>query len=115
VTPYLKPEQITSGTLAYAVGSGRAVISTPYPYAQELLADGRGVLVEPGSPSRLATAIVDVLTDERVRHEIGQRAYDHTRGMVWSAVGVKYSRLFGAVAAASRPAERSVSMAAVNA
>ena len=115
VTPYPNLDQIVSGTLSYAMGAGRTVISTPYAYAAELLADGRGILVEPGSPSGLASAIVDVLSDPVLRSETGRRAYDHTRSMIWSAVGAQYRRLFSAVAAAPRPAVRAASLAAVNA
>jgi glycosyltransferase involved in cell wall biosynthesis len=98
VTPYPNLDQIVSGTLSYAMGAGRTVVSTPYAYARELLADGRGVLVEPGSPSLLASALNKVLGDADMRSAIGQRAYDHTRRMVWSAVGAEYQRVLGAAA-----------------
>ncbi len=65
VTPYPNLEQIVSGTLSYAMGAGKAIVSTPYAYAAELLAGGRGVLVEPGSPASLSAAFIDLLRDER--------------------------------------------------
>ena len=98
VTPYPDLDQIVSGTLSYAMGAGRTVVSTPYAYARELLADGRGVLVEPGSPSLLASALNEVLGDADMRSAIGQRAYDHSRRMVWSEVGAEYQRVLGAAA-----------------
>jgi glycosyltransferase involved in cell wall biosynthesis len=75
------------------MGAGRTVVSTPYAYARELLADGRGILVEPGSPAALATAVSGVLGDRELRLAIGRRAYDYTRRMVWSAVGAEYQRV----------------------
>jgi glycosyltransferase involved in cell wall biosynthesis len=98
VTPYPNLDQIVSGTLSYAMGAGCAVVSTPYAYAKELLADGRGVLVAPGSPTALATALNDVLGDHDLRAAIGRRAHEYSRGMVWSAVGATYGRLFAQVA-----------------
>jgi glycosyltransferase involved in cell wall biosynthesis len=90
VTPYLNPEQITSGTLAYAVGAGKAVISTPYRYAKELLADGRGILV----PARDAGAIaheVNGLLDDPVRcAEMRARAAAYGRGMAWRTVARRH-------------------------
>jgi glycosyltransferase involved in cell wall biosynthesis len=94
--------QIVSGTLSYAMGAGRAVVSTPYAYAAELLADGRGVLVPPGSADGLATGLSAVLGNPALRAAIGRRAYAHSRGMVWSAVGAQYRTLFEEVAADAR-------------
>lgn len=99
VTPYPNMGQIVSGTLSYAMGAGRTVVSTPYAYAAELLADGRGVLVPPGSANGLATSLNGVLSDPVLRASIGRRAYAHSRGMVWSAVGAEYRALFAEIVA----------------
>ena len=115
VTPYPNLDQIVSGTLSYAMGAGRAIVSTPYAYAAELLADGRGILVPPGSPARFAAALNDVLGDHGLRAAIGRRAYEHSRRMVWSEVGSEYRRLFERIRAHA-PASIGVSpLAVVNA
>jgi glycosyltransferase involved in cell wall biosynthesis len=98
VTPYPNLDQIVSGTLSYAMGAGRAIVSTPYTYASELLADGRGVLVAPDSPHALAVAFRGLLADPEGRAALGQRAYAHSRGMVWPEVGRAYRRVFDRVA-----------------
>lgn len=98
VTPYPNLGQIVSGTLSYAMGAGRAVVSTPYTYARELLADGRGVLVAPGSPTALAEGLSSVLGDPELRAAIGRRAHAYTRRMIWSAVGADYGALFASLA-----------------
>ena len=90
ITPYLKPEQITSGTLAYAVGAGKAVISTPYSYARELLADGRGVLVPWRDPAAIAREIVELLQNDEKRQELSRRASLHGQSMVWPTVAQRY-------------------------
>jgi glycosyltransferase involved in cell wall biosynthesis len=94
VTPYLKPEQSTSGTLAYAVGSGKAVISTPYLYARELLAEGRGILVPWRDSRTIAREVVDLLSDDAKRLALCARAAAHGRSMVWPAVARRYLQSF---------------------
>ncbi|MEX0775874.1 MAG: glycosyltransferase family 4 protein [Phycisphaeraceae bacterium] len=94
VTPYLSEKQICSGTLAYAMGTGNAVVSTPYWYAQEMLAEDRGVLVPFAEPGRLAQAIIGLFDDEVGRHATRKRAYAHTREMTWPQVAGQYLDLF---------------------
>lgn len=94
VTPYLSREQIVSGTLAYAVGMGKAVVSTPYVYAEELLADGRGCLVGFGDSEAMAGALRALLDDEQERERIRRRAYSFGRQMTWEQVGNRYLELF---------------------
>jgi glycosyltransferase involved in cell wall biosynthesis len=90
VTPYLNPEQITSGTLAYALGAGKAVISTPYLYARELLAEGRGILVPWRDPQSISEAVVDLLGDDAKRLALRERAAAHGRSMLWPEVSRRY-------------------------
>ena len=113
VTPYPNLGQIVSGTLSYAMGAGRAIVSTPYAYASELLAGGRGVLVDPMSPAGFASALNMLLGDHGLRREIGRRAYQYSRGMVWQAVGGRYRELFAQVAAgaAGIPVDRQAAQA----
>ncbi len=94
ITPYLNPAQITSGTLAYAFGCGKAVVSTPYWHAEELLADGRGVLVPFNDSEALATEIRTLLRDDRGRHAMRKKGYMMGRDMIWSQVAHHYVESF---------------------
>ena len=94
LTPYLNPTQIVSGTLAYAVGCGKAIVSTPYLYAQELLAHGRGFLVPFRDPSAIATTLVALLDDPALRESTERRAYKFGRQMTWPHVANAYGMLF---------------------
>jgi glycosyltransferase involved in cell wall biosynthesis len=103
VTPYPNLDQIVSGTLSYAMGAGKAIVSTPYAYARELLAHERGRLVPAGSPDALAETLVELLRDPALRASLGRRAYEYTRRMVWSEVGEEYRRIFARVACPATP------------
>jgi glycosyltransferase involved in cell wall biosynthesis len=94
VTPYLSEAQLTSGTLAYSYGSGKAVVATPYWHAQELLADGRGVLVPFGNATAVGTAIRDLLTDDRRRNAMRVQAYTDSRLMTWEHTAERYLAVF---------------------
>jgi glycosyltransferase involved in cell wall biosynthesis len=94
VTPYLNEEQLTSGTLAFAVGTGKAVVSTPYWAAQELLADGRGKFVRFGDNEHLADTIVEILGNDSLFNELKTKAYEYGRSMTWAKVGQAYWELF---------------------
>jgi hypothetical protein len=94
LTPYLNQEQITSGTLAYTLGAGKAVVSTRYWYAEELLADARGLLVPFQDPRAIATSVLHLLDDEAERHAMRRRAYLFGREMTWPNVARLYMESF---------------------
>ncbi len=94
ITPYINPEQIVSGTLAYVVGAGKPVISTPYWYAQELLDDNRGVLVPFNDPEAIATQVLYLLDNSVKRHAMRKRCYLLGREMVWPVVANRYIKCF---------------------
>jgi glycosyltransferase involved in cell wall biosynthesis len=94
VTPYLNQDQITSGTLAYAFGCGKAVVSTPYWHATELLADGRGVIVPFADAAAIASETSRLLADGEQRDALRQNAYAVGREMTWSRVAARYAEAF---------------------
>jgi len=94
VTPYLNEAQIISGTLAYALGMGKAVISTPYWHAEELLADDRGRLIPFQDHDALAREVIDLLDHPDELLAIQERAYNYGRKMIWSDVGRRYLDTF---------------------
>jgi len=94
VTPYLEKRQIVSGTLAYSVGAGKAVISTPYWHAEELLADGRGRIVPFKDSGAIAAQVIDLLENESERHMMRKRSYELGRQMIWPTVVKKYASAF---------------------
>lgn len=98
LTPYLNPTQIVSGTLAYAVGCGKAIVSTPYLYAQEVLANHRGFLCEFRDPVSMARMVNALLDDPALRRATERRAYRFGRQMTWPYVAADYGRLFGELA-----------------
>jgi glycosyltransferase involved in cell wall biosynthesis len=94
ITPYPYEAQAVSGTLAYALGAGKAVISTRYWHAAELLADGRGVLVPFESSEAIATAAIELLDNSAARNAMRKRAYAYAREMVWNKAAESYMRTF---------------------
>lgn len=102
VTPYLNEEQITSGTLSYAVGLGKPVVSTPYWHARELLANETGALVPFADARALADTIGELLADTAKRDRLRSRAYHVGRRMIWPVVGQSYLALFGEARAGNR-------------
>ncbi|MDX2290398.1 MAG: glycosyltransferase family 4 protein [Hyphomicrobiaceae bacterium] len=111
VTPYLNEAQMTSGTLAYSYGLGKAVVSTPYWHASELLVDGRGILVPFGDTQSIGREIAGLLTDEPRRDALRERAYADSRSMTWARTAATYLAVFEAVGRLSQvvpyePSER---------
>ena len=94
VTPYLNAGQMTSGTLAYSFGLGKAVVSTPFWHARELLADGKGVLVPFGDATAIGAAVAVVLSNEPGRAALRARAYAASRDMTWDQSALRYIALF---------------------
>jgi glycosyltransferase involved in cell wall biosynthesis len=94
VTPYLNEAQMTSGTLAYSFGVGKAVVSTPYWHARELLADGRGVLVPFGDSIAIGSQIAALLTDHPRRNDLRREAYSYSRSMTWMRSAEHYLATF---------------------
>jgi glycosyltransferase involved in cell wall biosynthesis len=94
VTPYLNEAQMTSGTLAYSFGLGKPVVSTPYWHANELLADGRGVLVPFGDAAAIGNEIAQLLTDDPRRQAMRKRAYAVSRAMTWERTAERYMSTF---------------------
>lgn len=94
ITPYVQEEQITSGTLAYAAGMGKAIISTPYWYAKEMLSDGRGKLVPFKNENAMAGAITELFENEALQHQMRIRSYEYNRNATWKEVARQYGGLF---------------------
>jgi glycosyltransferase involved in cell wall biosynthesis len=101
ITPYRDHTQITSGTLSYALGCGRAIVSTPYVYAAEALAEGRGLLADFDCPESIARCVTLYLDDPGFRCATEARALAYGREMAWPRVGERYAALFRQVMAAS--------------
>jgi len=94
ITPYKHKAQVVSGTLAYALSAGKAIISTPYLHAIELLDDERGALVPFDNPDALAEKTIELLDNNTARHAMRKRAYLYARDMIWSRVAQKYMNSF---------------------
>jgi glycosyltransferase involved in cell wall biosynthesis len=103
VTPYLNEAQMTSGTLSYSFGLGKAVVSTPYRHAKELLSDGRGILVPFGDAKALGTEISGLLTNDVRRHAMRKRAYRASRSMTWVQTAKRYLTIFETAHVNTRP------------
>jgi hypothetical protein len=94
ITPYRQEAQVVSGTLAIALGAGKAIISTPYWHAKELLADERGVIVPFDDPASIANAVIRLLDNDAERHAMRKRAYLHSRGTTWQETAQAYMASF---------------------
>jgi glycosyltransferase involved in cell wall biosynthesis len=114
LTPYVNKDQITSGTLAYALACGKVIVSTPYWYAQELLADGRGCLVPFRDSEAMADSLLNLLQDGELRTRMRKLSYQYGRKMIWREVARRYAAAFEkSLLEYSSPAKKSVQSLAV--
>jgi len=112
VTPYLDPQQITSGTLAYALGAGKAIVSTPYLHAQEVLAAERGLLVPFRSQQDLADATLRILSEPVLKRRLEQNAYTYGRETAWPRIGERMVSVLRAAASDQFTTRRQFALAA---
>lgn len=113
LTPYPNEQQITSGTLAYAVGAGKAVVSTPYWHAKELLAEGRGRFFDFNDSDALAEQVIDLLSNPTQRQQMRKQAYLHGRPMIWAEAGRSYVGLAEQVISERRNLPRPLNLSRV--
>ena len=97
ITPYLDPQQSASGALAYAIGAGKACVSTPYLYAKEVLADNRGIIVPFRNSQAIADAAIDIFKNPQKKSEIEKKTYEFGRMMTWYNVALQHLELFDGV------------------
>jgi glycosyltransferase involved in cell wall biosynthesis len=113
ITPYIDRYQITSGTLAYALGCGKAIVSTPYLYASEALAEGRGLLAEFQDPHSFARCVTMLLENPALREQCERNAFAYGQHMNWEAVGARYADLFHSVVDAAPAVPRVAGLTAM--
>jgi glycosyltransferase involved in cell wall biosynthesis len=94
ITPYLSPNQVSSGTLSYALGAGKAIVSTPYLHAKEALGDGRGLFCEFKNSESIAEKTIQILEDVDLRESLQDQAYLYSREFTWPLVAKKYLALY---------------------
>jgi len=97
ITPYLDPQQSASGALAYAIGAGKICISTPYLYAKEVLAEGRGIIVPFRNSQAIADAVIDICENPQKKLRIENKTYKFGRLMTWYNVALQHLKLFDEV------------------
>ncbi len=100
LTPYVEPNQISSGTLVYAMGTGKAIISTPYLHAQEVLAEGRGLFCKFKNPASITELIIQLLEDKGLKRNLEKMVYSYSREFTWPKVAQEYALLFRRLAKA---------------
>ncbi len=94
ITPYLSPNQVSSGTLSYALAAGKAVVSTPYLHAKEALGEGRGVFCDFNDSASIAEKVTEIIENQKLRESLEQKAYTYSRKFTWPLVAKKYLTLF---------------------
>lgn len=97
ITPYLDPQQSSSGALAYAIGAGKTCVATKYLYAQELLADGRGILVPFRDSNAIAESVINLWQNQTKRKQIENKAYKYGRFMTWPSVAIQHLDFFAQI------------------